>query len=115
MKTMPRKAWNTLALRHLNVDEVQLTARHVPAENLVFWMSNPDTEATSVRNSNLVLKQKIPLEGRPDTMTTSHVNVASKIPASTKDRPHCPSRNRRSLRRSRPDSRACTSRLQCLH
>jgi len=81
---LPRKAWNTLAIRHLNVDQVTLTARHVPPENLVFWMSDPETEAASVRNSNLVLKQKIPLKGRPDTMTTSHVSVASKIPASTK-------------------------------
>ena len=37
---LPRSAWRNLPLNHLNVDQVELTVRQVPPENLVFFIAN---------------------------------------------------------------------------
>ncbi len=81
---LPRSAWKNLAIRHLNLDTVELTVRHVPPENLVFWMSDDDREATSDRNSDVVLRKTVPLRGEADEPTTTWVDVASMLPRTTK-------------------------------
>ena len=42
---LPRSAWNNLGIKHLNTEAVNLVVRHVPPENLVFWL------ATTTRKS----------------------------------------------------------------
>lgn len=77
---LPRTAWKSLPIRHRNVSSATLLVRHVPAENLVFWMSDT-TEATSERTANLVVKKEVQLRGPADEEATSYVDLASLIPA----------------------------------
>jgi uncharacterized protein YfaS (alpha-2-macroglobulin family) len=81
---LPRKAWSNLPLTHLNVDSAELEVRHVPPENLVFWMSNENQETTDARTSNVIAKKTLPLKGADDTLATTYVDVASMVPATTK-------------------------------
>ncbi|MBZ4417214.1 alpha-2-macroglobulin [Myxococcus sp. RHSTA-1-4] len=81
---LPRSAWRNLPLQHLNLDSVELTVRHVPPENLVFWMSDDRTETADERTSNVIAKRVLPLKSPPDTLTTTYVDVASLVPATTK-------------------------------
>lgn len=81
---LPRSAWRNLPLQHLNLDAVELTVRHVPPENLIFWMSDDRTETVDERTSNVIAKRVLPLKAPPDTLTTTYVDVASLVPASTK-------------------------------
>jgi uncharacterized protein YfaS (alpha-2-macroglobulin family) len=80
---LPRAAWSALPLQHVNVDAVELAARLVPPENLVFWMSD-DSEGLDDRNSNLVASSTLKLEGAPDTSVTRSIDVSALVPANTK-------------------------------
>jgi uncharacterized protein YfaS (alpha-2-macroglobulin family) len=81
---LPRSAWKSLPVRHLNVDEVTVEVRQVPPKNLVFWMSNDDNEAADERTSDLIAQRKVPVHGDPDKPATTYVDVASWVPADTK-------------------------------
>ncbi|MFP2908241.1 alpha-2-macroglobulin family protein [Pyxidicoccus sp. 3LFB2] len=81
---LPRSAWRNLPLQHLNLDSVELTVRHVPPENLVFWMSDDNSETVDERTSNVVAKRTLPLKSQPDTLTTTYVDVANLVPANTR-------------------------------
>lgn len=71
---LPRAAWKSLPVKHLNLDTLELSVRKIPEHNLVFWMSD-DNEAATERTSDLVLKENVPLRGAPDTMTTTFVDL----------------------------------------
>ena len=77
---LPRRAWNDIPFRYRNVERATLSVRHVPPENLVFWMSGT-SEATTDRDSNLVTKSRIPLGGEVDTELDTSLDVASLLPA----------------------------------
>jgi uncharacterized protein YfaS (alpha-2-macroglobulin family) len=81
---LPRSAWNNLGIKHLNVDKVNLIIRHVPPENLVFWLGNDGSETVDERTSNVILKKEIPLRGDPDEPTTSWIDVGTLLPKTTK-------------------------------
>lgn len=81
---LPRGAWRNLPLNHLNLDSVALTVRHVPVENLVFWMSEEGNEAATERTSNVLAKTTLALKGAEDTLATTYVDVASLVPANTR-------------------------------
>ncbi len=81
---LPRDAWTSLPVRHLNLSSATLTVRHVPAENLVFWMSDDESEAAGERTSNLVLKTRVALAGEPDVEATTYVDLRSLVPAETR-------------------------------
>ena len=81
---LPRTAWTNLGIKHLNVDAVNLIVRQVPPENLVFWLGNDGSDAADERTSNVVLKKTIPLRGDADAQTTTWIDVASLLPATTK-------------------------------
>ncbi|MEE8523370.1 MAG: hypothetical protein V3T72_05520 [Thermoanaerobaculia bacterium] len=76
---MPRTAWKSIPVRHLNLSTATLTVRHVPAENLVFWMSDDD-ESAGERTSDLVLEEQIPLRGETDVEITSYVDLGARVP-----------------------------------
>ncbi len=80
---LPRKAWSNLPLTHLNVDSAELVIRHVPPENLIFWMSNDSQEATDERTANVIARKTLALKGADDTLTTTYLDVASMVPATT--------------------------------
>ncbi len=71
---IPREMWKHLAIRHRNVDDVEVSVRHVPRDNMVFWMSGEDHDADE-RTSNLITKETISVEGPLDKTTTSWVDV----------------------------------------
>ncbi len=81
---LPRSAWRNLPLNHLNVDSIALTIRNVPPENLVFWMSNDERESADERTSNVLVSKAMPLQGAPDALTTTYLDVGSMVPASTR-------------------------------
>ncbi|HEY5926191.1 MAG TPA: MG2 domain-containing protein [Kofleriaceae bacterium] len=81
---LPRTAWNNLGIKHLNTEAVNLVVRHVPAENLVFWLGNDSSEIADERTSNVILKKEIPLRANPDENTTSWIDVGTLLPRSTK-------------------------------
>jgi uncharacterized protein YfaS (alpha-2-macroglobulin family) len=77
---LPRQAWKSLGVRHMNLDKARLEVRHVGVQNLVFWMS-ADSETATERNSDLILDEKLSLSGNPDQLTTSWVDVATMMPS----------------------------------
>ncbi|QDG51059.1 hypothetical protein FIV42_10030 [Persicimonas caeni] len=71
---IPPEAWNNLAIRHRNVDELEVEVRHIPRENLVFWMSGYRESATA-RTSNLVGKTTLEPRGKQDVVETLFVDI----------------------------------------
>jgi uncharacterized protein YfaS (alpha-2-macroglobulin family) len=80
---LPRSAWRSLPVSHLNVDQAELTVRQIPPENLVFWLSEEEDERATERTSNLVLRKTLALGGAQDEQTTTWVDVASLLPDKT--------------------------------
>lgn len=81
---LPRSAWRSLPLSHTNVDGAELEVRHVPPENLVFWLSDDENERATERTSDVLVKKRLALSGPQDRAATTWVDVASLLPASTK-------------------------------
>ena len=82
---LPRSAWKSLPVSHLNVEQAQLVVRQVPPEDLVFWASDDDSEKASERDSNVLVDKVVPLgKGQPDVAATSWLDLSSMLPASTK-------------------------------
>jgi hypothetical protein len=81
---LPRSAWRNLPLHHLNVDEVQLTVRNVPPENLVFWMGDDARETADARTSNVLVRTTLALDSPQDVLATTYVDVGSLVPAGTR-------------------------------
>src|SRR5262249_21954852 len=63
---LPRAAGKALRVRHLNVAQVQIEVREVPPRNLVFWMSNDDSEQADERTSDLIAKRTVAVPGPAD-------------------------------------------------
>ncbi len=80
---LPRSAWSSLPVRHRNISGATLVVHHVPAENLVFWMSG-DSEQANERTSNLILQEKLTFSSQPDEMATTEVDLSSMIPQDTR-------------------------------
>ena len=76
---LPKSAWKSLTVRHLNVDEVELTVRHVPRRNLVFWLAG-DEERADERTSDVLVKQTLAVRGDIDVETTSSIDVRGLVP-----------------------------------
>ncbi len=81
---LPRSAWRSLPISHLNVDRAELAVRHVAPENLIFWLSDDRDERATERTSDLLLRKTIPLPSPADKLTSTWVDVASLLPATTK-------------------------------
>lgn len=81
---LPRSAWQLVPLRHTNVGQARLAVRLVPPENLVFWMSDDESEAATERTSDLIESRNLPLRGEDDVETTSYVDLGTIVPSSTR-------------------------------
>ena len=75
---LPKSAWRNLPLRHLNVDVATLTVRHIPEENLVFWLGG--SEPAEARTSNVIFERELPLGGAVDQEQTRWVDVGGLLP-----------------------------------
>ncbi len=76
---LPRGALERLGIRHRNVQRARLEVRHVPTENLVFWMSG--REPTDRRSSNRVLLERIDLDGEQDREHTTWLDLDQRLPS----------------------------------
>ena len=81
---LPRAAWSSLGIKHLNVEEANLIVRQIPPENLVFWLGNTGSDVADERTSNVILKTTLPLRADPDVQVMSWQDVASMLPSTTK-------------------------------
>ena len=77
---LPRRAWRHLAVRHMNVKSVELTVRHVPRQNLIFWLSN-DNERADNRTSDQILKTQLAVASPPDRQETTWIDVGALVPS----------------------------------
>jgi uncharacterized protein YfaS (alpha-2-macroglobulin family) len=75
---LPKNRWKKLAVQHLNVDEVEVTIRHIPKRNAIFWMSGDDENADA-RTSIVVAKERVKFTSKTDQRTTSFIDVARLI------------------------------------
>lgn len=75
---LPKSAWRNLPLRHLNVDEATLTVRHIPEENLVFWLGGE--EPAMDRTSNVIFEKELALGGVVNEEQTTWVDVGGMLP-----------------------------------
>jgi len=75
---LPRGSWGNLPIKHLNTDAVEVEVRQVPAQNLVFWMSDDDESATE-RTSDLVAKKQVAVDNAQDVLQSSWVDVGSMV------------------------------------
>ncbi|MFP4599662.1 MAG: alpha-2-macroglobulin family protein [Persicimonas sp.] len=71
---IPPEAWDNLAIRHRNVDELSVEVRHVRQENLVFWMTGYREDADQ-RTSDLVGKTTIRPGGPADEVATHFLDI----------------------------------------
>ena len=75
---LPRSAWRDLPIQHVNVNMLDLTIRHVPPENLVFWMSGD--ELAGGRTSNVVYKSEVWLQGKKNQSASTWLDMADMLP-----------------------------------
>lgn len=76
---LPRESWDKLPVQHRNIEELEVSVRHVPESNLLFWLTGDDERATA-RVSNLVAKQSFPVRGAADERATTWIDVKSLLP-----------------------------------
>lgn len=77
---LPRSAWARLPLRHVNAGTVQLTIRHVPRRNLLFWLAG-DSEAADDRNSDRLYDTTLQLPSALDEEEQSWLDLRKHLPA----------------------------------
>ncbi|MGM0555251.1 MAG: hypothetical protein ACQEVA_02635, partial [Myxococcota bacterium] len=73
---IPPEAWDNLAIRHRNVEDLKVSVRHVPRENMVFWMTGRREDAGK-RTSNLVGETTVRLHGKPDVVGSRFLDLGS--------------------------------------
>ena len=77
---MPEEAWNSVALEHRNTEAIELTIRHIPQENVRFWMSGED-EMAGERVANVVFKTILKPKGTEDQKETLWLDLPTWIPS----------------------------------
>ncbi len=77
---LPKSAWHALAVEHRNVDALDLTVRRARPENLVFWMSDDESEQLDARTSDLVAVRRFEVTAASDEKKLTLLDVASILP-----------------------------------
>ncbi len=75
---VPRTAWGEVPIQSVNVDITDVEVRHVPPENLVYWLGG--SEEASRQTSNVVSKSTFNLGGPTDVVSTRWLNLADLVP-----------------------------------
>jgi uncharacterized protein YfaS (alpha-2-macroglobulin family) len=81
---LPRGAWKSLAVRHVNVDNALFEIRQIPVANLAFWLSGDDDENATDRNADLLVHTNVRLPAKVDASTLSWIDLEKLLP----DRKH---------------------------
>ena len=81
---LPRSAWRSLPITHVNVEKVDVVVRQVPPENLVFWASEDRSEAATERNSTVVARATVAVSAPADAQGTAWLDVGALVPKTTK-------------------------------
>ena len=68
------KNTNRLALRHLNINAVNLQVRRILPENIHYWLYD-NSENTGPQHSDVIAKQKMKLRAPADKLTTTWVEL----------------------------------------
>lgn len=69
---IPRSHWKHLELRHLNLPSVEIEARHIPADNVLFWLSQND-ESARASVANVVARERTDLSKTDEDKSGSTV------------------------------------------
>lgn len=75
---IPKEAWDKIAVRHLNIEELGLTIKHIPVQNINFWLSGGD-ETANERVANVVVRKNITLKQKEDDESVSWLDVRSML------------------------------------
>lgn len=75
---VPRGSWHNLPIRHLNTDNVAVTVRRVPPENLVFWLSH-DNERATAHTSNVIARTQVAVRNPVNTLHSSWIDLAALV------------------------------------
>jgi uncharacterized protein YfaS (alpha-2-macroglobulin family) len=75
---LPRNALDRIGIRHRNVPAAELTVRHVPQDNLLFWMSG--SEPATGRTSDLVLSHDLTLTSETDATAVTWLDLRALLP-----------------------------------
>lgn len=87
---LPRSAWEDLTIRHRNVEEVKVEVRHIPAQNLAFYLSQPvqqwrqNEDETLARTANLVASTEMALRGEEDKHLITRLSLQDLVPRPTR-------------------------------
>ncbi len=73
---VPKSRWKSLQLTHTNTPEVAVEVRHIPRDNVVFWLSG-DNEVADPRVSNVVARESVKFDSTVDVAKTSTLDVAA--------------------------------------
>jgi uncharacterized protein YfaS (alpha-2-macroglobulin family) len=74
-----RDAWGAVPLRHRNTPDVRVVLRHIPRQNLLFWLSGEQETATS-RTSDVLGDVTIPLRAPLDQTVTTWLSLSDLVP-----------------------------------
>ncbi len=75
---IPTEAWDRLAVRHLNVEKFGITIKHIPLQNINFWLSGSDETATE-RVANVVVRKNLELKQKEDIESVTWLDMPSMI------------------------------------
>lgn len=75
---LPRSAWRELPVQHVNVNMFDLTVRHVPPENLVFWLTGEERPSRST--SNVIYTTEMWAQGKKNETATSWLDMRDMLP-----------------------------------
>lgn len=73
---VPQSKWKSLQLTHLNTPRVEVEIRHIPRQNVVFWLSG-DEEVADERVSDVVAKETLKFDAAIDESKTSTIDIAA--------------------------------------
>ncbi len=73
---VPKSKWKSLQLTHTNTPDVEVEVRHIPRDNIVFWLSG-DNEVADPRVSNVVARETVKFDSTVDVAKTSTLDVAA--------------------------------------
>ena len=76
---MPRAAWKEIAFGHLNQTKVTATVRHIPLNNLYFWLGKGYAEDADTKTSIVVAKKEIPVRNQEDAEGTTTLKVSELV------------------------------------
>lgn len=76
---LPPDAWKGLPIRHRNAGQLEVTVRHIPQRNLVFWMAGSNDRADTT-TSEVLAHTWLPQRGAADVTESGWVDLKALVP-----------------------------------